>query len=91
VTFVGNQLELNVNFVGEISVKTVQGISAKRILLLNTRKLGFISREVQDTLMMQGKQLIWMTERYGLIELHFQGCVVTVDIKHFSFTEKVKR
>lgn len=41
--------------------------------------------------MMQGKQLIWMTERYGLIELHFQGCVVTVDIKHFSFTEKVKR
>jgi len=41
--------------------------------------------------MMQGKQLIWMTERYGLIELHFKDCVVTVDIKHFSFIERVKR
>ena len=40
--------------------------------------------------LMQGKQLIWMTERYGLIELHFKNCVVTVDIKHVSFVEKVK-
>ena len=40
--------------------------------------------------LMQGKRLIWMTERYGDIELHFENCVVTVDIKHVSFVEKAK-
>ena len=40
--------------------------------------------------LMQGKQLIWMTERHGLIELHFKNCVVTVEIKHVSFVERVK-
>ena len=40
--------------------------------------------------LIQGKKLIWMTERYGSIELHFENCVVTVKIEHVSFVEKVK-
>jgi len=40
--------------------------------------------------LMNGKKILGMFERHGLIELHLKDCVVTVDIRHFSLVEKVK-